>query len=47
MCLWESEPAGEPKPTSQREYETVGYAIKGRAGLHLEGQKMLLEPGDS
>ena len=47
MRLWENEPAGEPKPTSQREYETVGYVIKGRAELHLEGQKVLLEPGDS
>jgi quercetin dioxygenase-like cupin family protein len=47
MRLWENEPAGEPKATSQREYETVGYVIKGRAELHLEGQKVLLEPGDS
>jgi quercetin dioxygenase-like cupin family protein len=47
MRLWENEPAGEPKPASQREYETVGYVIKGRAELHLEGQKVLLEPGDS
>jgi quercetin dioxygenase-like cupin family protein len=47
MRLWESESPGEPKPTSQREYETVGYVIKGRAELHIEGQKVLLEPGDS
>jgi quercetin dioxygenase-like cupin family protein len=47
MRLWENEPAAEPKPTSRREYETVGYVIKGRAELHLEGQKVLLEPGDS
>jgi quercetin dioxygenase-like cupin family protein len=47
MRLWENEPAGEPKSTSQREYETVGYVIKGLAELHLEGQKVLLEPGDS
>jgi quercetin dioxygenase-like cupin family protein len=47
MRLWENEPAGEPKPISQREYETVGYVIKGRAELHLEGQEVLLEPGDS
>jgi quercetin dioxygenase-like cupin family protein len=32
---------------SQREYETVGYVISGRAELHLEGQMVLLEPGDS
>jgi quercetin dioxygenase-like cupin family protein len=47
MRLWENEPAAAPKPTSRREYETVGYVIKGRAELHLEGQKVLLEPGDS
>lgn len=47
MRLWEREPPGESKPPSQRPYETVGYVIEGRAELHLEGQKVLLEPGDS
>ena len=47
MRLWEEEPAGEPKPPSQREYELVGYVIKGRAELQIEGQTILLEPGDS
>jgi quercetin dioxygenase-like cupin family protein len=47
MRLWESEPAGEPKPLSRRDYETVGYVIEGRAELRLEGQTVLLEPGDS
>jgi quercetin dioxygenase-like cupin family protein len=47
MRLWENEPGGEPHPPSQRDYEAVGYVIKGRAELHLEGQKVLLEPGDS
>src|SRR5262245_65696453 len=47
LRLWENEAPSEAKPTSQREYETVGYVIKGRAELHLEGQKVLLEPGDS
>jgi quercetin dioxygenase-like cupin family protein len=47
MRLWEHEPPGEMTPTSQREYETVGYVIKGRAELRLEGQTVLLEPGDS
>jgi hypothetical protein len=41
LRLWENEPAGEPKPISQREYETGGYVIKGRAELHLEGQEVL------
>ena len=47
MRLWENEPPDEPKPPTQREYETVGYVIQGRAELHLEGQMVLLEPGDS
>ncbi|HZO88117.1 MAG TPA: cupin domain-containing protein [Chthonomonadaceae bacterium] len=47
MRLWEDEPPGEPKPETQRDYETVGYVIKGRAELRLEGQMVLLEPGDS
>jgi quercetin dioxygenase-like cupin family protein len=47
MRLWEEEPTGPPKAPSQRAYETVGYVIKGRAELHLEGQKVVLEPGDS
>jgi quercetin dioxygenase-like cupin family protein len=47
MRLWQSEPEGIEKRPSQRDYETVGYVIEGRAELHLEGQKVLLEPGDS
>lgn len=47
MRLWQDEPVGEPKPPSRRNYETVGYVIKGRAELLLEGQKVLLEAGDS
>lgn len=47
MRLWEDEPPGIRQPVVQREYETVGYVIKGRAELHIEGQMVLLEPGDS
>jgi quercetin dioxygenase-like cupin family protein len=47
MRLWEAEPPGESKPLTQRDYETVGYVISGRAELHLEGQMVVLEPGDS
>ena len=47
MRLWENEPAGEPKPAARREYETVGYVIRGRAELTVEGQTVQLEPGDS
>lgn len=47
MRLWESAPPGESKPATARDYETVGYVISGRAELHIEGQMVLLEPGDS
>lgn len=47
MRLWEEEQPGEPTAPSQRDYETVGYVINGRAKLHLEGQTVVLEPGDS
>lgn len=47
MRLWENEQPGEPKPATRRDYETVGYVLKGRAELLIEGQKLLLNPGDS
>ena len=47
MRLWEDEPPGEAAPATARDYETVGFVVKGRAELHLEGQKILLNPGDS
>lgn len=47
MRLWEDEQPAEPKPETQRDYETVGYVIKGRAELHLSGQMVILEPGSS
>ena len=47
MRLWDGEEPGDPKPEASRDYETVGYVVSGRAELHLEGQKVLLEPGDS
>lgn len=47
MRLWEDERPGGEKPASKRTYETVGFVIQGRAELHLEGQTVLLEPGDS
>jgi quercetin dioxygenase-like cupin family protein len=47
MRLWEDEQPGDSKPEVQRDYETVGYVIQGRAELHLEGQMVLLDPGDS
>lgn len=47
MRLWKDEQPGEPGAATQRDYETVGYVIAGRAELHLAGQMVLLEPGDS
>jgi quercetin dioxygenase-like cupin family protein len=47
MRLWENEQPSEMKPETQRDYETVGYVINGRAELHIEGQMVLLEPGNS
>jgi glyoxylate utilization-related uncharacterized protein len=46
MRLWEEHP-GDPAEATAREYETVGYVIKGRAELESEGQRMMLGPGDS
>ena len=47
MRLWENEQPGEAKPEVQREYETVGYVIQGVAELHMEGQIVILKPGNS
>jgi quercetin dioxygenase-like cupin family protein len=46
MRLWEDEPRREATETSMRDYEIVGYALRGRADLHIEGQVLTLEPGD-
>ncbi len=46
MRLWERETA-QPMPVTERDYETVGYVISGRAELDIEGQMVRLEPGDS
>ncbi len=47
MRMWRDESPNEPKPEESRAYETVGYVISGKAELHLEGQMIVLEPGDS
>ncbi len=46
MRLWEEVEPGEVKAPSRRDYETLGCLIKGSAELHLEGQMVLLYPGD-
>lgn len=45
MRMWRLDPADGNE--TARDYETVGYVIDGRAELVLEGQTVLLEPGDS
>lgn len=47
MRLWENEQANEKKPVSKHPYEVVGYVIKGKAELHIEGQTLILNAGDS
>jgi len=47
MRLWEDEEPGKSKSATLRDYETVGFVIKGRADLEIEGQRVTLEVGDS
>lgn len=46
MRLWQREQPGDG-PETARPYETVGYVVEGKAELHVEGQVVRLEPGDS
>ena len=47
MRMWENAEPSEGKEPVARDYETVGFVIKGRAELHTEGQVVLLEEGNS
>lgn len=47
MRLWEKIKSGDEDKKHKRDYETVGYVISGKAELHLEGQMIILEKGDS
>jgi quercetin dioxygenase-like cupin family protein len=47
MRMWENEKPADKKPTSKHPYEVVGYVLKGKAELHLEGQTLILNAGDS
>ena len=47
MRLWDNEAPTDDKTPHAHDYEVVGYAISGLAELHLEGQVVRLEPGDS
>ena len=47
MRLWENKEPNDDKEARSRDYETVGYVIEGKAELHLEGQVLTLQKGDS
>lgn len=47
MRMWRDEQPADAKPASRRDYETIGFVVKGRAELQVEGQTVLLEPGNS
>ena len=47
MRMWDDEQPGEAKKAEARDYETVGYVIKGTAELQIEGQTVTLQAGDS
>jgi quercetin dioxygenase-like cupin family protein len=47
MRLWSELPPEASLGETRRAYEVVGYVLSGSAELHVEGQKLLLEAGDS
>lgn len=47
MRMWRNEQPGDAKPAARRDYETIGFVLSGRAELHIEGQKVVLQQGDS
>ena len=47
MRMWRDEQPADAKPMSTRDYETIGYVLSGRAELHIEGQQVVLEQGNS
>ena len=47
MRLWENQEPNDDKEARTRDYETVGYCLRGKAELHLEGQILTIEKGDS
>lgn len=48
MRLWDEEPGDkESEEMHAHDYEVVGYAIEGQATLHLDGQTVQLNAGDS
>ena len=46
LRLWKNEKP-QKKSSTRRDYETVGYVLAGEAELVVEGQTVMLQPGDS
>ena len=47
MRMWENVESSDSDEKHERDYETVGFVIERKAELHLAGQMVLLEKGDS
>lgn len=47
MRMWKDEMPDQIMNRTTQDYETVGYVVKGRAELDIEGQTVLLAPGDA
>jgi quercetin dioxygenase-like cupin family protein len=47
MRMWQDEAPTDSKAEHTNAYETVGYALAGKAILELAGQQVTLEPGSS
>jgi len=47
LRIWRNEEPTADKETHSSDYETVGYVLKGKAELHIEGEVTELKEGDS
>lgn len=47
MRMWDDLDKSDEDKNHKRDYETVGYVVSGKAELHIEDQKIILEEGDS
>ena len=47
LRMWRNEEPGADKDLHRSAYETVGYVLKGKAELHIEGEVTELREGDS
>lgn len=47
LRIWRNEEPTSDKDAHTSDYETVGYVLKGKAELHIEGEVTELNEGDS